>query len=274
LLEINLQDIHIDKDKLSQYDNPHVAAINKKLKKNNTLRLNLKPVGSKTGRASFGKGSLHIYSLPKEMRSIITAQDGYKIVQFDYKNFQARIAISLTSDEEFKRRFLLSKDFYSEFGGDREEVKLSFLSWLFSDRYSEAFDQQAQPIRAHKENLYEQFLEAGQIKNVFGRPLFFGENDPKHLIYQNYISSTEADMILELSSIILEKLNKNKEVRLLFPFHDAFVFEIKEDKLNIVSKLEKVISTYHLKTFNTIFPVEIKAGNNFGEMTIFDHNQE
>jgi hypothetical protein len=273
LLEINSQDIHIDTDKLSQYDNPHVSAINKKLKKNNTLRLNFKPVGSKTGRASFGKGSLHVYSLPKDMRSIIKAQDGHRIVQFDYKNFQARIAISLTNDEGFKKKFLSSQDFYSEFGGDREEVKLSFLSWLFSDRYSETFDQQAQPIREHKERLYEQFLETGQIKNVFGRPLFFGENDPKHLIYQNYISSTEADMILELSSIILEKLNKNKEIRLLFPFHDAFVFEIKEDKLNMVDKLEKVISTYYLKMFNTMFPVEIKSGSNFGEMTIFDCRQ-
>lgn len=266
LKQIDNQEIRIDSEKIKQFNNSHAEYIKRNISKDSTIKLHFNPVGAKTGRASFKHGTLQLYSLPKEMRSAIIARSGYNIVQFDYKNYQARIAIALTKDDDFRDRFLNSEDFYSEFGGDREKVKLSFLAWLFSDSYSDIFDVQAKPIREHKSLLYNRFLDEEKLVNIFGRPLYFDKKSGAHLIYQNYISSTEADMVLELSSKLIQKLKDNDDVRFLFPFHDAFIFEVKEGKERIIGKLKELIETYHKEVFGCRFPVEAKIGKNFEQL--------
>jgi hypothetical protein len=126
-LDINLKSI--------EDDHSHYAYNIRKNTVGSKAKLHFKPVGAKTGRLGFKKGTLNVYTLPRDLRRCIVAPDGYKLVQFDFKSFQPRLAIFCTDDEEFKDVFREVEDIYSLFPGDREENKISFLAWMFAKHH-------------------------------------------------------------------------------------------------------------------------------------------
>jgi hypothetical protein len=259
IYDINQQYLELDLKKIKQLNNYHISFLNE-----NKTKLYLKPVGAKTGRLSFKKGTLNLFNLPKKLRSCILAPKYFKIVQFDYKSFQPRIAIHITNNEEFKKKFRDIDDIYSKFSGDRETVKISFLAWMFSERIDDVFDVEAIAIRKHRKFLYEQLLKNGKILNDFGRVIYF-HGEQENVFFQNFITSVEADMILSTLSILMKAL-ENRKSKLLFPFHDAIIFKIHNDELFLIRKIKNFMEVHHEARFKTNFPIEVKVGKNFGEM--------
>ena len=228
------------------------------------LYLQFNPVGAKTGRLSFKKGTVNFYILPKDLRKCLIAPPDYSIIQLDFKAFQPRLAIFCTADEEFKKIFSDIEDIYSIFPGDREENKISFISWMFSKRKHSVFDVVASPILNLRKELHAQVKKTGKLTNKFGRTLYYSDEDD-NVVFQNYITSNEVDAILTLMVKIYDSL-RDKKSRIIFPFHDSIVLYVHKDEMNLVSEIKSCMENEHRTLFGSKMPVSVKHGKNFEQM--------
>lgn len=260
--------IQIDTQLLKNVKTYHVNTFKSNLDNNGQIRLHFKPVGQKTGRLSFESKTVNMYVLPKEVRNLIKAKKNHKIVQMDFKSFQPRLAIAATNNEKFKSTFEGVEDIYSVFPGDREENKLKFLIWMFHPAmHNELFSEVAAPIVDLKNEVFEKSARDGKIKNPFGRTLYY-TGEEKHVIFQNYITSLEADAVLRIFDWLFDFLKDTKS-RILFPFHDAIVMEMHDDDIRrgLNNSVANGMEDFYLdEIFRTRFPVEQKSGDNFGEL--------
>jgi hypothetical protein len=238
--------------------------------KSKKLHLYFNIFGSKNSRLSIKKNSFNIYNLNKQKRNILVAPEEYFIVQFDFKSFQPRLAIALFGDQELKEQIKDKEDLYSYFPGNRDEIKIAFLAWMFSNRKNTMFEKMAGSLHSGKKDLYIQSKSGGIVVNTWGRPLYFtGEED--HVVFQNYICSVEADTIINLTSDVI-RLTSGWKSHMIFPFHDALTFYIHKDEKEYIRHIKQYMEDYLSSTqqFKIPFPVEVKIGKNFLEMETYN----
>jgi hypothetical protein len=172
------------------------------------------------------------------------------------------LAIFSTSSEEFKNIFSDIEDIYSVFPGDREENKISFISWMFSKRRHDIFDNQAFPILDLRKKLYSDSKVCGKLTTNFGRTLYYHDEE-ENVVFQNYITATEVDAILS----VVVKLNdflEGKKSRIILPFHDSIILYIHEEEMHLIEHIKNTME--NIPNFSSRFPVSVKAGKNFGEL--------
>lgn len=225
--------------------------------------------GSKNSRLSIRKNSFNIYNLNKQKRNILVAPEDHFIVQFDFKSFQPRLAIALFGDQELKKQIKNKEDLYSYFPGNREDIKIAFLAWMFSNRKNSMFEEMAGSIHSSKKDLHIQ-SKTGVVKNCFGRPLFFTDEE-EHVVFQHYICSVEADTILNLTSELMS-LTFGWKSHIIFPFHDAITLYVHKDEKNYIRFIKQYMENYlsSSQQFQIGFPVEVKIGKNFMDMETYN----
>jgi len=261
---ISSHSLKIDTKVLEHHTGHHVKMINKCLYPDDNVWLRFHIVGAKTGRLAFKKGTINIYGWPKELRSCIVADPQCNIVEFDFKAAQPRLAIFATSDEKFKDRFRDIKDVYSVFPGERKKNKIDFLAWMYGTNKNEMFEREAPAIQQFRDELYVQARNNGKVINKFGRVLFWS-GEEKNVVLQNYVTSLEVDAILLIMNQVHKRLCMSKS-RILFPFHDALVCMIHDDEQDLVIQIKELMEETLKLQFDSLFPVEIKQGKNYGEM--------
>lgn len=240
-----------------------------KNKELNQIKLNYNIFGNKNSRLSIKKNHFNIYSLSKNDRDCILPSENQKLYQFDYKNFQPRIAFALYADKELKEQMSWREDIYSFFPGSRDEVKIDLISWMFSSRKHEIFDSMCSSLLRNKKILHERSKNIC-VKNAFGRPLYFHENEPEGTVFQNIISSCETDLMFQVCSSVYNKFKDNEDVNILFPFHDCIVFSLNAiTAREVVASIKEEMETVCEKLLDFKFPVEVKCGINFAEMNDF-----
>jgi hypothetical protein len=261
---ISREPLNIDFSAIDGLRAHHVGSV-----KNHTVdgKLNLKfnPVGAKTGRLGFKRGTVNVYGMQKAVRKCIVAEPDTQIYQFDFKSFQPRLAIFSTDDEKFKDRFRNVDDIYSLFPGERSTIKISFIAWMFSNMKNELFGEEAAPIQDLRNKLFREVEKTGRLINRFGRVLHFKE-EKINAVFQNYITSLEVDAILILTRWINKVLQKRKS-RVLFPFHDAIVLQVHDEEKEIVENVKNFMQSFHSGNFGTKFPVDVKGGHSLGELS-------
>lgn len=265
LHNVSEQPISIDTVPLRAEFNFYAEAIKNNLA-DNQIYLKYNIVGAKTGRLSFRKNTVNVYSLPKNMRKCIVAPRDFEIVQFDYKSLHPRLAIFSVSDVEFKERFKDIEDIYSLFSGVREKNKISFLTWMYSENPDEKFEKEAWPVYKLRDSLNHTVQRTGELVNIFDRVLKFDLHTKKNIIFQNFITSLEVDMMFGLVRGF-EQVLRNKKSKILFPFHDALIFQVHKDELSLLPEMKKYMEHVYSHLFSSTFPVEIKRGKNYGEMS-------
>lgn len=233
------------------------------------IHLNFNIFGSKNSRLSLRKNSFNVYNLKKDKRNMIVAPEDYFIVQFDFKSFQPRLAIALFGDEELKNQTKNKDDIYSYFPGNRDDIKISFLAWMFSNRKNLMFEERAGSIHSSRKKLHEE-SKAGQIVNCFGRPLFFTDKEEENVVFQNYISSVEVDSMLNIIKDINE-LTFGWKSHMIFPFHDALIFYIYKDELNYIRDIKNTMQNYlnSSLSLDMKFPVSVNFGKDFFNLKEF-----
>jgi hypothetical protein len=231
---------------------------------NGEARLYFHIVGAKTGRLAFKKGTINVYGLPRGIRRCIVAPSEYRIVEFDFKSVQPRLAIMATNDGQFKDRFRNVRDIYSIFPGDRQKNKIDFLTWMYGNVKNEMFEKEASAIGEHRNQLYIRARNEGKIINKFGRILYW-QDEEKNVVYQNFITSHEIDAIMLVMKDVYNLL-KQKKSRIIFPFHDSLVCLIHKNEVNFIEQIKNLMEETLKLQFDSLFPVEIKSGKNYGEM--------
>jgi len=263
LHHVSKKPLLIDTEVTENIHNHYISSIKKNVIENK-LYLKFNAVGAKTGRLTFRKGSPNIYGIPKKFRNCIVAPKDCKIYQFDYKSFQPRLAIFSTEDESFKDRFRNTDDIYSIFPGDRSKNKIAFIAWMFSNMKNEMFGSEAKPIQALRTKLFKEASATGRLTNYFGRVLHFSD-EKSNVVFQNYITSLEVDVILTITRWI-NKVLFRRHSRILFPFHDAIVMQINDNEETIVKHIKHFMESFYINKFGTKFPVEVSCGRNLGEL--------
>jgi len=259
---ISQEPVAIDLESISDVTSHYAEAVRRHTKDGEAF-LKFNAVGAKTGRLSFKKGTINLYSLPRSLRKCVVAPKHHTIVQFDFKSFQPRLAIFSTGDAEFKKRFKDVDDIYSIFPGDREKNKIGFLAWMFSQKRNEMFEQEALPIYDMRNKLYLQAKNDEKVTNIFGRVLRW-RGEEKNVVFQNYITSVEVDAILGLVRLMVTAL-ASKRSRVLFPFHDAVICLIHDDEAHLIEKLKVFMEEYYTVLLGRL-PVGVKVGTNFGDL--------
>lgn len=258
---ISQEPLLIDLDSISEATSHYAEAVRRNTQDGKAF-LRFNAVGAKTGRLSFKKGTINLYSLPRSLRQCVVAPRNYSITQFDFKSFQPRLAVFSTGDEDFKNRFRNIDDIYSIFPGDREKNKIGFLAWMFSQKKNEMFEKEALPIYDMRNKLYFQAKRDGKVVNMFGRVLNW-RGEEKNVVFQNYITSIEVDVILS-KLVEVSKLLEKTNSRVISSFHDALILSISNEEMFLINKIENIMKS--VRYFDTKFPVSILVGNNWSEM--------
>lgn len=247
-----------------QSDTSHSAVAVRKYTIDDKINLKFSAIGAKTGRLGFRKNSFNPYILPKSVRHCIVPSEGHSIVEFDFKSFQPRLAIFLTDDEKFKDSFRGVQDIYSVIPGDRAENKIKFLAWMFARERTtnEVFDTHVSQVWDLRRSLVKKCKEQGYLETKWGRKLYLADQ-PKHIIFQNYITATEADCILQLTEFLVDS-----GIKVLLPFYDAVICEIPNERADLIESTHMHCELFLQEMFNTKFPVDVNTGNNFGNMHV------
>lgn len=224
-------------------------------------------VGTKHGRLTCKKSDFNVYTGRKEERNRIQARSDHTIVQLDLVASQPTIAVLLTEDEHLKRMMLRYQDIYSIFEGTRDYNKIAFLRWMFGNVADEQYDRICEPIKSLRQSVFHQAKKNGYLETIFGRPLYFNGTETENVVFQYYITATEADFLFGIMVSLVERF-KCHGIKLLFPFHDALVLEIPNEKMGILPEMRIFMEEFYLyHTFNESVQVKVKLGPNFGEMS-------
>lgn len=268
LREISSNPVHVDLTAIADDTSHYSSLLRRKTNPNGELSLYFNPVGAKTGRLSFVRGTVNVYILPKELRKAIVAPPDYQIVQLDFKSFQPRLAIFCTDSSDFKNKFNNIEDIYSVFPGDREENKLSFISWMFSKRKIDLFEKEASPILDLRKKLYSEANRCGKLTTKFGRHIYYN-NEEENVVLQNYVTANEVDAILSLLVSVHDML-KDTRSRIIFPFHDSLVLYVHKEEMSLVESIKNKMENENSHIFGSKFPVSVKTGNNFEDLNDYD----
>src|SRR5947208_473069 len=94
------------------------------------------------------------------------------------------------------------------------------------------------PIFNFRKKIFDSAKQLGKILNPFGRPIFY-KNEEEHVFFRNFITSCKTDYIFK-TIIELDGI-KNIKSKLLFPYHDALVFQIHNSETNLIKEIKSIM---------------------------------
>lgn len=257
--------------------------------------------GAVTGRMASENPSIQNIpnktDLGRAIRRAFIAEKGYKLVAIDYSQIELRIAAYLSGDEKLLAIFKNKEDVHTAvaaqvFGIDlkdvtkdmRRQAKVINFGVMYgmgvtalqknlgTDRvsaqkfYNEYFEKFS-GLATYLEKTKYETAQKGYTETLFGRRRYFEGIRSKlpfiraaaeRMAINAPIQGTEADVI----KMAMIKIHEELDVRMLFQVHDELVFEIKEDELAIIPKIQEImegIVDFDLTT-------EARVGDNWEEM--------
>lgn len=224
-----------------------------KTKYNNLSRyVNYDIFGTKTGRLSTHKNSFPIMLMDKQHRTIINPNNDW-FVELDYNGAEVRTFLALSGN---KQPTVDIHDWNAQniYGGSktRDEAKVSFLAWLYGDIKNE----KAENIY-NKQKVLEKYWDGEQITNAYGMVI---PADSKHAL-SYIIQSSFAQLALRQMIKVFQFLQGRKSY-VAFTIHDNIVIDLAEEDKKDLKEIIKIYSQTDLGEFK----VNLKVGNNYGEM--------
>ncbi len=265
-------------------------------------------IGAATGRMASLDPNLQNIPIKTELgraiRKAFVAQEGYKLVSFDYSQIELRLAAILSGDKALIEIFKEGRDVHTEVAArvfgvradgvdyeQRRRAKVINFGILYGMGVT-ALQQSLGTNRKDAQEFYNQYFEAfprlaayldevkGQAARVGYTQTFFGRRrymDGIHsaipyvraaaerMAINAPLQGTSADII----KLAMIEIDKQVPGTLLLQVHDELVLEILEAKVGeytpILQKImESVLDTK--KTKGVPITVEGKVGQNWGEM--------
>lgn len=222
--------------------------------------------------------SVSLQQIPKELKSLFKARDGYSYVSIDAGQCEYRVFGSLSQDKALIEALNAPGDFYKAAGEKifgihadeitdetRDQVKTCFLGVLYGMRsttlasrlkipeheaqklmykWNQTFPQAA----AFKQNCINYIRKTGKSPTYFGRYRDFG--DPAKLTddminegFNTLVQSTAADLIKVAMVMSSKHLAETGAGVLKNTMHDELIFEVKDEVLEEEMKnLENVMA--------------------------------
>jgi len=228
--------------------------------------------------------------LPKKSEDrnhIIPAYKGGKIAVFDYVSFETKIALYSCGNKEFIEKYkdsdlhaetaaviFQTKDLTSNqrslgkavnhiliYGGGEEKILEKLSGVLEPKNALERIKIFLQPIIEKSNEISQICKEIGYVQNPFG---IIVKPQKIWAAFNNFIQSTAADIVVNKLFEIKLFLESNKyKSRFMYQVHDSFVFDLHPKELEIVNKIQEILS----QNFSIYFNVEYVLGNTLMECT-------
>jgi hypothetical protein len=214
--------------------------------------INYNIFGTKTGRLSTHKRSFPIMQMDKNHRTILNPNNDW-FIELDYNGAELRTFLALAGVEQPNVDI---HDWNAKhiFDGNktRDEAKVSFLAWLYGDTKNEKAE-----VIYNKEKVLGKYWDGEKITNFYGKEILA---DSKHAL-SYLIQSSFAQLALRQMIKVFEFL-KGRKSFIAFTIHDNIVIDLAEEDKKDLKQIMKIYSSTDLG----IFKVNVKAGNNYGEM--------
>ena len=254
--------------------------------------------GTVTGRTSCTDPPLQ--TIPKTaVRSIFVAPPGYKLIEADLSQAELRVMAYLSQCQKMITAFKEGADFHRmtassvfkkpfEKVTDKERKMAKFIVFgliygrgaksiaeQFDISEEEARDLLDRFFRSYPEirRAMDYFVETAKskrvLRNLFGRTRRFGQNCPFFPAWERQalnfpIQSVVADHVNQSMAILVQLFKKaNLDAHVVLNVHDALFVECKEEIVDTVAKVVKVVMERPVAG-KFVIPVDITIGDQWG----------
>jgi len=211
-----------------------------------------------TGRLTVNKSSFPILTFPKQYRSILQPQNDWFIV-FDMNAAELRTALALNGRSQ-PEGDLHGWSAENVFKGqlDRSKAKETATAWLYNSHSPLSIQYDAELAQLYdKRALLNKYWIDGYVETPYGRKM---QADEHHAI--SYLNQSTFIDMFHRQIIKVDDYLRGKKSFVSFMVHDEFVLDVTNDEKNDIVEIIKILqSTPYGK-----FPVNVKAGKNYGEL--------
>ncbi|MBR4315409.1 MAG: DNA polymerase I, partial [Alphaproteobacteria bacterium] len=240
--------------------------------------------------------------LGKDIRSAFVAKDGYMLLSADYSQIELRLMAATAHVKNLEKAFLDNVDIHTRtasqiFGIPENEmtpdirrkakaINFGIIYGISAFGLAKQLDIPQTEAKEYIDNYFKIYPEIldymekakafahanGYVETIYGRKLFIANiNNPRLKAYAERaainapMQGTGAE-ILKKAMIrireILKKQNLESDVRMLLQVHDELVFEVKEDKIEIATKIIKE-TMENIEKFSIPLVVEVGVAKNW-----------
>jgi hypothetical protein len=225
---------------------------------NGTNHISYNMFGSITGRLTVHKNSFPILTFPKQFREILLPQNDWFVV-FDMNAAELRTAMALAGKSQIEgdlHQWSSENVFKGQL--DRSEAKSVATAWLYDSQSAASikYDSQLSAVY-NKQGLKNKYWKDGYIHTPYNRKI---EADEHHAI--SYLNQSTFIDLFHRQIIKVDDFLKGKKSYVAFMVHDEFVLDVTDDEKNLIVDIINLLQD----TPYGKFPVNVKAGKNYGDM--------
>ena len=242
-----------------------------------------------TGRINCADRRFNPQMLSKDSpdrKMIVSRFKGGKIVVLDYVSFETKLALFLSQNEEFIKKFK-DKDLHEEtskvifdkkkvsikersigksinhtliYGGGEEVLKRILKGVPNINEAILRVRDFLNPIIEFSKQIQTSYEETGYIINSFGTIV---KPHKTWATFSNFISAMAADILVEKLYLIRNCLI-DKKSKFIFQVHDSFILDIHPEECNLIEELKTILSDFKTITLQ----IGSSEGNNLYECSI------
>jgi DNA polymerase-1 len=241
----------------------------------------------------------------RKIREAFVAEDGYKLISFDYSQIELRLAAHMSKDAKMIAAFKSSADIHTATAAGingvkveevtkkmRQEAKAVNFGILYgqgphglsqgagipyyeASQFIKKYFETYPNIKKMIDGFIKQARKEGYAITMFGRkrPLPDMESSipmvrksAERMAINTPVQGSAADLIKMAMIKIVEMIGeKTEDIKMLLQVHDELIFEIKEDKIKYYSPKIKEIMEGAMK-LNVPILVDENIGDNWGEL--------
>jgi len=260
--------------------------------------------GTATGRLSSKNPNLQNIPVRTEagraIRAGFIASPGYKLVGIDYSQIELRLLAHYSKDPALLEAFRNDKDIHLQtaikiFGEDQakekrniaKSINFGLLYGMGSRKLGEQLGIPAKEAKEYIDSYFKSFstvkeflksieddaMENGYVKTLSGRKRRFDFENATGMMkatYQresvNTVFQGSASDLIKLAMIKIDlKYKNNEDIKMLLQIHDELIFEVKEDKIEMITeKLSYIME--NIFSLEVPLKVSLSIGNNWADL--------
>ncbi len=240
----------------------------------------------------------------RRIRQAFVAPSGYKIVAADYSQIELRIMAHLSGDEALLKAFVNNEDIHKSTAAEvfcdgdmsavqdehRRSAKAINFGLIYgmsafglakqlgiargqAQSYIDTYFDRYPGVKNYMDITRENAKETGFVETVFGRRLYLPDINARNGQVRQYaertainapMQGTAADIIKKAMLAVYAYIKQNADIRMVMQVHDELVFEVPENKVDVVSAEIKSLME-NAASISVPLVVEVGVGDNWDE---------
>lgn len=225
---------------------------------NGQISISYNMYASVTGRLTVEENSFPFLNLNKNLRNVIVPKNNW-LVEVDLNAAELRVAMALMNKPQIDGD-LHEWSAKNIFNGSlsRSEAKQAATSWLYNSQNKLAIKYDKE-LNAHynKDALREMYWVDGLVHTPYNRHIV---SDEHHAI--SYLNQSTLIDLWHRQLIKADDLLSGKKSFIMALLHDSAIIDLADEDKYLLPQIIKTVSQTHWGSF----PVNVKIGNNFGNM--------